>query len=226
MDIFTGEKHHPTNPTVNVTMRSSLLPLLTAPKAGFLAGSFRTSFSTCRRPWQGRQRARQTGRERLSPLHSFSAPFPKRDPTVGLCGLLVTQGCSQGPRDRCQRVRAKVLGRQRRRKAQACVGEVENSGKDQLRPSQERTLSRGKEAHRGGGHSGRGEEASRASVSSGWEGKGKLEGKGLSQEKTNCPGAGEPKGVERPKAWKKKELSQWIRFQCRREHPAVRPLRN
>lgn len=97
--------------------RSSLLPSPTCPKAGFLTGIFSIiPFSTCRPPWQGRKRARQRGREWLSPPCSFSVPLPKPDLALGLRGLLVTQGCFQWPRDRCQRVRGKVSGRQRGRK--------------------------------------------------------------------------------------------------------------
>ena len=69
---------------------------------------------------------------------------------------------------------------------------VKNSGKDQLRPNQERKLSHEQEVYKGGKCSRIGEEASRASASSGGEGKGKLEGKGLSQEKTV-----QSKGTER-----------------------------
>lgn len=78
------------------------------------------------------------------------------------------------------------LGQAEKRKAQAWVDKVKvkNVKKDQLRPRQERKLSHEQEAYKGGKCSRRGEEASRASVSSGWEGKGKLEGKSLSQGKT------------------------------------------
>lgn len=84
------------------------------------------------------------------------------------------------------------LGQAERKKAQAWVDKVKNSGKDQVRPSQERKLSHEQETYKGGKCSRREEEASRASASSGWEGKGKLQGKGLSQGKTI-----QSKGTER-----------------------------
>lgn len=135
-------------------------------------------------------------RQRVSGLPSpteLTYPFLSWTPVLGLCGLPLTQGYFWWPGDGLPQNQRDSLGQAERRLAPARV-EVNNSGRDELRLSQERKLPSEQEAYkREALPEGRGRKQSIRMVWLGVE--GELEEESLSQKET-AQSKGTERGVE------------------------------
>lgn len=179
------------------------------------------SFSTHTPSWQG-QEGGQRGREWLSRPLSIIRTTSQAGPWLWACVAWLTQGCFQWSEDGLPKGQGEGLGQGERRKSQTWVEEVKKSRRNQLRPSQEKNI-QGTRAYKPGRHTQRGEEASKASERSSWEGNGKLEGEGLSQEKTI-----QSRGTERvrkPETGKRKGLADSTRLRCGQRCPSQSAIR-